>query len=72
MLKRPFRKHAALTMEETEFLMIKKDDLLRILSEYPSIYEEMKDMALNRFKSNQTALKVAILANFKVDDEMYI
>ena len=59
-------------MEEVEFLIIKKENLLNILKNYPKIYEEMKNVALNRFDNNKNALKVAKKANFKVDDEMYV
>ena len=58
-------------MEDTEILSIKKSDLEGLLNHYPSIREDMKNIADQRSRKNKIAAGVAKKVNFKISADRY-
>ena len=56
-------------MTNIDVLMIKKQDLQRVLEDYPSIKKDMLTVAIQREKGNTEAMQIAKTAGFKVDEQ---
>ena len=62
-----FRTSSVIAMEDTELLVIKKQQLLSILLKYPAIKQEMTVMATRRGTSNNIAINVTRKAGYKLE-----
>ena len=58
-------------MTDTEVLVIKKNDLVELLKQYPEVYQEMETIAFQRSDKNHNARVLARKTNAKIEPGQY-
>ena len=67
-----FREETAIVMEDTQLLILKKQDLENALLLYPDIAQEMAIVAHQRNEKNKLAVNIAEKTGYKLDAQKYI